>query len=344
MSVKSKIVIFILLLISSFGLIGQNREKAVLDYIEKYKNLAMMEMKEYKIPASITLAQGILESGRGTSDLARKGNNHFGIKCHKDWKGKRMYKTDDAPNECFRVYDNVSESYRDHSKFLVGGTRYAFLFKLKITDYKGWAKGLKKAGYATFPAYANVLINLIENYDLTQYDEMVIKGKFKPKEVKKEIKNGSKKKNNKDSTEDKVKTQKSKKKKTNKLSEPPSEFKIVGKTSDGRYIHINNGVKFIYGKEGEDVLLVSKMLNVYDYQIIKYNNLGKRKVLKDNEMIYIEPKKNHAAKGYNTHIIQKGETLSHVSRTYAIKLNKLFKMNDLNEKSVLSIGQEIRLR
>ena len=161
MKVQFKITFCILLLTTHFCLIGQNREKAVLDYIEKYKDFAMLEMQEYKIPASITLAQGILESGRGTSELARKGNNHFGIKCHNDWKGKRMYKTDDAPNECFRVYNNASESYRDHSKFLAEGTRYAFLFELKITDYKGWAKGLKKAGYATFPAYANVLINLI---------------------------------------------------------------------------------------------------------------------------------------------------------------------------------------
>ncbi len=176
---------------------------------------------------------------------------------------------------------------------------------------------------------------------------MVIKGKFNPKKVKEKIKNDTKKKNDNVSAESKVKTSKNKDKKAakaNKFSEPPSEFEIVGKTSDGRYIRINNGVKFIYGKEGEDVFYVSKMLNIYDYQIVKYNDLGKRKVLKDNEMIYIERKKNHATKGYNTHIIQKGETLSHVSRTYAIKLDKLFKMNGLDENSVLSIGQEIRLR
>lgn len=341
MKVQFKITFCILLLTTHFCLIGQNKEKAVLDYIEKYKDFAMLEMQEYKIPASITLAQGILESGRGTSELARKGNNHFGIKCHNDWKGKRMYKTDDAPNECFRVYNNASESYRDHSKFLAEGTRYAFLFELKITDYKGWAKGLKKAGYATFPAYANVLINLIENYDLTQYDQMVIKGKFDSKKVKEKIKNDTKNKSNNVSFQSNVKT---KVKKENKFSAPPSEFEIVGKTSDGRYIRSNNNVKFIYGKEGEDVFYVAEMLGIYDYQIIKYNDLGKRRVLKDNEIIYIEHKKNKAAKGYYSHTIKQGETLSHVSRTYAIKLNKLFKMNNLDENSILSIGQEIRLR
>ncbi len=135
MRVQNKFVFCILLFIIPFCLIGQNKEKAVLDYIENYKDLAMIEMKEYKIPASITLAQGILESGRGTSDLARKGNNHFGIKCHKDWNGKKMYKTDDAPNECFRVYNNVLESYRDHSKFLADSQRFASLFDLKISEY-----------------------------------------------------------------------------------------------------------------------------------------------------------------------------------------------------------------
>ena len=127
-------------------------------------------MKRYHVPASITLAQGLLESGAGKSQLARKSNNHFGIKCGKYWEGRTVRANDDAPNECFRAYRHPKDSYRDHSKFLRGGTRYASLFKLKITDYKGWAKGLKKAGYATDPRYANRLINIIELYDLDRYD------------------------------------------------------------------------------------------------------------------------------------------------------------------------------
>lgn len=123
---------------------NKQRSKDALDYIERYKDVAMTEMVKYKIPASITLAQGMLESGNGKSKLARQGNNHFGIKCHNDWKGKTMRMDDDAPKECFRVYKNAEESYRDHSKFLSNSSRYASLFDLKITDYKGWARGLKK--------------------------------------------------------------------------------------------------------------------------------------------------------------------------------------------------------
>ena len=128
-------------------------------------------MKRYHVPASITLAQGLLESGAGRSQLARKSNNHFGIKCGRYWEGRTVRADDDAPNECFRAYRHAKESYRDHSKFLRGGSRYASLFKLKITDYKGWARGLKKAGYATDPRYATRLINIIELYGLDRYDK-----------------------------------------------------------------------------------------------------------------------------------------------------------------------------
>ncbi len=140
------------------------------EYIHKYKNLAIEEMMRYRIPASITLAQGLLESGAGNSELARKSNNHFGIKCGGSWEGPSVRHTDDAPNECFRAYRHPKESYEDHSKFLVTRPRYAFLFQLSPTDYRGWARGLKKAGYATDPGYAEKLIGIIENYRLYQYD------------------------------------------------------------------------------------------------------------------------------------------------------------------------------
>lgn len=333
------LVTLIFILFLNVDIYSQNKSKAALDYIEKYKDVAMREMQEYKIPASVTLAQGLLESGNGNSELAKKSNNHFGIKCHKDWKGGRTYHDDDEKGECFRVYKTPEESYRDHSKFLSNGQRYAFLFDLKITDYKGWAKGLKKAGYATLPTYANVLINLIEKYDLTQYDDMVVKGKFKYKESKKQ----------------KKKDQKTKEK-TPKIEEPKidnaivyvpfkiTEAEVVDKTSDGRYIRVNNNVKFIYAKEGESVYDLATMLGLYDYQIIKYNNLGKRTATKEDEIIYIEPKKNKAMRPYKYHTIQKGETLSYVSRLYAVKLKSLFKMNDMDENTVLHVGDNIRLR
>ena len=166
--------IFTLLLIAlSFSLVcfSQRRNQAYEDYIRKYRGIAVEEMKKYHIPASITLAQGLLESGAGKSELARKSNNHFGIKCGSSWEGKTVRHHDDRRNECFRAYRHARESYEDHSKFLRTGARYAFLFRLKITDYKGWAKGLKKAGYATDPKYATRLIDIIELYELDKYDK-----------------------------------------------------------------------------------------------------------------------------------------------------------------------------
>ncbi len=146
-------------------------------YIDNYKGIAKDEMLQYGIPASITLAQGILESGAGRGELTKKANNHFGIKCHTSWTGERVYHDDDEKGECFRKYKDPKYSFRDHSLFLTGRSRYQDLFKLKKTDYKGWARGLKKAGYATDPNYPNKLIDIIHRYDLTQYDDEVLGGK-----------------------------------------------------------------------------------------------------------------------------------------------------------------------
>jgi len=149
---------------------SQTSKDAYSDYISRYAGMAVEQMKQYGIPASITLAQGLLESDAGRSSLATKCNNHFGIKCHSDWTGRRIYHDDDARQECFRCYSNADESFRDHSLFLVNGSRYKSLFKLGPTDYKGWARGLKAAGYATSPTYADKLIELIERYGLDSYD------------------------------------------------------------------------------------------------------------------------------------------------------------------------------
>ena len=161
----SLLTIFVCLVLQA-----QTRNKQYESYVKQYRDLAVEEMKKYRIPASITLAQGLLESGAGQSTLARKSNNHFGIKCGSDWRGKTVSHDDDARGECFRAYKHPKQSYEDHSKFLANRPRYASLFKLDITDYKGWARGLKKAGYATNPRYAEQLIGIIELYDLHKYD------------------------------------------------------------------------------------------------------------------------------------------------------------------------------
>ena len=160
--------LLILLLFSSFLAVAQSKTE---NYISKYSSAAVAEMERYGIPASITLAQGILESGNGESRLAVEGKNHFGIKCHSNWNGKTIIEDDDEKGECFRKYDKVADSYRDHSLFLTERGRYSFLFEYKRTDYKKWAKGLKKAGYATNPKYPTLLIDLIEKYELYTYDK-----------------------------------------------------------------------------------------------------------------------------------------------------------------------------
>ena len=165
-----KYIFSLLLMLGCLSLQAQTRNKQYEDYIKKYRELAVAEMKKYHIPASITLAQGLLESGAGQSVLARKSNNHFGIKCGGDWTGKTVSHDDDARGECFRAYKHPKDSYEDHSRFLAGRSRYASLFQLSITDYKGWARGLKKAGYATNPRYADQLIGIIELYGLHVYD------------------------------------------------------------------------------------------------------------------------------------------------------------------------------
>ena len=173
MTIKPTWLLFLLMFLVPAPGSGQNSQSDIniLKYIDQYKDIAIKEMKIYGIPASITLAQGILESGAGQSELARKANNHFGIKCHKEWTGPSYYMDDDVPHECFRVYDDPRDSYRDHSEFLKNRDRYKFLFEMPVTDYTSWAQGLKRAGYATNPNYPDLLIRMIERFGLDKYDD-----------------------------------------------------------------------------------------------------------------------------------------------------------------------------
>lgn len=183
---ENRLYRFVILAVVSLFAVGaqaQKRNTRYVEYISKYSELAVEQMRLHKIPASITLSQGLLESGAGNSELARKSNNHFGIKCGGSWRGRSVKHDDDARNECFRAYSNPRDSYEDHSAFLRRGARYAFLFELDITDYKGWARGLKKAGYATDPSYANRLITIIEDYNLYKYDS---KGAYSERKLRKE--------------------------------------------------------------------------------------------------------------------------------------------------------------
>lgn len=287
------------------------------DYIRKYKKLAIAEMKKYKIPASITLAQGILESGNGNSTLARKANNHFGIKCHDDWKGKTMKWTDDAHNECFRKYNKVDDSYRDHSKFLYNRDRYSKLFRLKITDYAGWAKGLQKAGYATNKQYSTLLIRVIEENRLYRYDD---------KKYQREVLN----ENDSALIIDDNKTLDS--------------LNYKGETLPGiqRKIFTNNNVRFIFAEKGDDFASIARDLKIYTWQISKYNDLEKTDKIKSGQIIYVQQKKNKATE--KQHIVKTNETLHSISQLYGIKLSKLCKRNKLSKNSSLRQGQQLKLR
>ena len=214
---------------------NKSLNKYSLQYIKRYAPIAVSEMHKYNVPASITLAQGILESGNGRSQLASKSNNHFGIKCHIGWKGGRVYHDDDEKGECFRKYKYVETSYKDHSEFLSGRRRYASLFKLRKSDYKGWAKGLKKAGYATDKKYPKKLIKIIEDYKLYEFD------KFREKDLKK-VKKETKRNQAKTITNSKKRNQKNYKvKKGDTLYSIAKKFKTtVENLKDANNLSTNN--------------------------------------------------------------------------------------------------------
>ena len=290
------------------------------EYIEKYKDVAIKKMKEYHIPASITLAQGILESGSGNSRLARKANNHFGIKCHKDWHGKKFYMDDDEKHECFRKYKNPAESFRDHSRFLTQRGRYSFLFDYDIIDYKSWAYGLKKAGYATNPKYPKLLIGIIERYDLYQYDKGGKKGKRRketPVEPETEIAGAF---------------------------PDLSHLKPVSVSSSGRDIFENNGVPFVIAKAGDTYTSIAKDFDIYSWQLYKYNETPKSHKVQAGEPVYLEKKKKKAEKKYKTHIVKQGESLWYISQLYGIRMKHLMKINGLVIEHNVRVGTKLKVR
>ncbi len=280
------------------------------EFIDKYKQIAISQMQEYGVPASITIAQAILESAWGTSDLAIKANNFFGIKCKKDWNGSKFYKDDDLKNECFRKYKRVSDSFIDHSVFIVSGSNYKDLFNLKITDYQGWAKGLQDAGYATNPNYANLLIQIIEKYELHKYD-----------------------------SNQKIKTTKSKEK-----SEKEKVQKSVVAQKPNREILINNRVKYVVAKEGDSVESLANELMKGAWELYRYNNLTKKDTLSSGQIIYLQSKRKKS-RAFTTHIVQENETIRDISNKYAIKEKQIYKLNpEINKTEPISAGQIIKLR
>jgi LysM repeat protein len=289
-------------------------------YIEKYKDLAISEMKRTGVPASITLSQGMIESDYGRSSLAIKANNHFGIKCHTDWNGPRFFKNDDKKNECFRKYSNPDESFRDHSDFLVSGSRYVSLFKFNPTDYKAWANGLKKAGYATNPDYPDMLIRKIEEFALYNFDQAP-------------------------SSDKKLKNVAVKKDYNSVIEENDS---IVNDNSDIEIsnfrILVKNRINYIVVNESDTFQSLRDEFQLLKFELQKYNELPADFSIVPGQILYLQPKRNKADIGYDYHTVKDGETMYQVSQLYGIKMKNLLEMNRMTDRDEPVTGQKIWLR
>ena len=285
-------------------------------YIEQWKGVAVSKMKEHGIPASITLAQGLLESRNGNSDLVREGNNHFGIKCTPDWSGGKMYHDDDKKDDCFRKYKKAEDSFEDHSKFLER-PRYAGLFELKPTDYKGWAHGLKKAGYATDPKYPDKLISLIERYELDKLDRGV--------DVKYTKKPGT--------------TTTTTKPKTSKPKDGGDVVTIGGAREVER---LDGRVKFIHAKAGDTYRSIADEMELPRGIVAKWNESAADQKLEEGQVVYLQGKRNKL-KDPGVHTVQQGETLWGISQRYAVKVSKLAEYNSIGIAEPLKPGRKILL-
>ncbi|WP_235375104.1 MULTISPECIES: glucosaminidase domain-containing protein [Sanguibacteroides] len=272
-------------------------------YIKKYKDLAIQEMDRTGIPASIKLAQGILESGCGRSELSINANNHFGIKCH-DWSGPSFKKDDDRKNECFRKYKSPEQSWVDHSNFLTSRSRYSFLFELPKTDYKGWAKGLKKAGYATAPDYAQKLIRIIEEEKLFIYDRPGKRVKPIPYEMNYTLNGG-----------------------------PDYQQRVV-------YINNRPCIKI---KEGDTFEAIARYFGIPLKRLLAYND-KKETSIRTGMHVFLKHKRNKAPKGYTFHKVKKGDSMYMISQIYGIKLNRLLRYNFMENGGQPQIGEMISLR
>ena len=335
------------------------------DYIRKYAPVAVREMYRSGVPASITLAQGLLESRYGQSDLAVKGNNHFGIKCH-DWTGKKMYHDDDRRGECFRVYGTADESFSDHSDFLRYRDRYKSLFNNDVTDYKAWAHGLKKAGYATDPAYPSKLIKLIEDYHLDKYDTMrpedfgtTVKVRQDENELRNTIHNRPTRKQKREAKRAEKAEKVTKTDKTEKqvpIPEPPLSIEEpvripAEKAAETfsfsllRQMYKTNGVPFVYSIEGESYASIANDYHLFLREILRFNDAVSDKRLEPGTTVYLQSKKSQTKRGLDKYISDEGgETLYELSQRFGVKLKDLCKMNDLARDYVTKPGDELDLR
>ena len=310
------------------------------EYIAQWADVAIEHMEIYGIPASITMAQAIVESGCGNSVLARTANNHFGIKCGSSWTGGKVYHDDDAKGECFRAYDSAAESFTDHAEFLNGRSRYQFLFDYAPDDYVNWAKGLKQAGYATAPTYAEGLIKVIESeklYLLDQkngrqlYDEYVAEklGLNKPQQPK----------------EPKAETQEADQ--TLAYADrgiDPNNFRVTINSHCGYNVYLTNGANYVIARQGDTYKSISKLFELSPRMLRKLNDVDNNAELKAGDIVYIERKATRWRGNNLVHTTKRGETLHLLSQIYGIRLKGLMKLNHLNQDVTFEEGRAVRLR
>lgn len=308
---RISILLTALLLVSALGAQAQKKSRQTREeYIERYKSIAINDMERYGIPASITLAQGILESDCGNSTLAARSNNHFGIKCKSNWTGKKVYHDDDAKGECFRSYASVEESYRDHAEFLDSSPRYDSLFTYASTDYKSWARGLKAAGYATAPDYAQRLIRIIEESELYLLDQpdgsrlyasRTTVGGAVPAELGQAVAAGT---------------------------IDPDHYRVALKAFKGYNVYSANGVPYILAKPGDTFESVGREFRVSAGNLRKFNDVSdKRGEPAAGQPIFIERKQKRWTGDETVHVCRAGETLYSVSQRYGVRIRSLEKLN-----------------
>ncbi len=304
---------FVLTFILSLFLITQAfSQNSRAEYIQQYQILAIEEMNRSGIPASIKMAQACLESADGKSELSRKSNNHFGIKCKSYWKGKKVYYDDDEKDECFRKYKTVEESYIDHTNFLMDNPRYGDLFKLQTDDYIGWAKGLKKAGYATARDYDKRLIKIIEDNQLYRLDYRISFNQLTAS-------------SNTEINSDRM---------SNRL--------IINPYKTHQLTEIN-GVKSVVAKAGDTYEIIAQEMGLKDWVLYKFNDQPKGYRPQTNEIIYVEAKNKKTSKNIKTHRVNADETMHYISQVYGIKLKPLYKRNKMKYGDQPKIGQLIYL-
>jgi LysM repeat protein len=306
-----------------------SQAQSVSDYVNLYKDLAISEMKRTGIPASITLAQGIIESDCGRSELATLGNNHFGIKCHNDWTGSTIKHNDNSRNECFRKYPRAEESFYDHSDFLKSGSRYSFLFNISATDYKAWAYGLKKAGYATNPDYANMLIRTIEGNNLSSFDQVtnfsgppVVDTVIQTAVVPAAAANSG----------ETIK----------KSQQPPvNTGSVVAKVPR---VMVNNNIRYIIVRDGDTMEKIENEYQLLKWELARYNEIKSDFSLVPGQILYLEPKKDKAEEGKEFYNATNGDTMYEISQQFGVKLKKLYQMNRMALGTEPEAGRKIWLR